>query len=48
MQLFYLNKVGHKVAKIQYQLTENSKQNSQGITFSGKAHERATLVHHAI
>ena len=44
---FYLNKFGHRIAKIQNQLTGNSKQNPQGSTCSGKAHERATLLHHA-
>ena len=46
----YLNlyEVGHRVAKIQNQLTGNSKRNPQGSTCSGKAHERTTLLHHAI
>ena len=40
-------KLATELQKYKNQLTGNSKQNPQGSTCSGKAHERATLLHHA-
>ena len=44
----YLNEVGHRVPKIQNQLTGSRKQNPQGSTRRDKAYKRATLLHHTI